>query len=70
MNPEQVRLLLAYDAWASRRTLDACAALSPEQFTRDLASSFPSVRDTAWPISSERSGFGCSVFKAARHRCF
>src|ERR1700722_14256911 len=46
MNPEQVRLLFAYDAWANRRTLDACAALSPEQFTRDLGSSFRSVRDT------------------------
>jgi uncharacterized damage-inducible protein DinB len=26
--------------------LDACAALAPEQFTRDLGSSFRSVRDT------------------------
>jgi uncharacterized damage-inducible protein DinB len=26
--------------------LDACGALSSEQFTRDLGSSFPSVRDT------------------------
>ena len=46
MNPEQIRLLFTYDSWANRRTLDACAALSPEQFTRDLGSSFPSVRDT------------------------
>jgi len=46
MNPEQMRLLFAYDAWANRRTLEACAALAPEQFTRDLGSSFRSVRDT------------------------
>jgi uncharacterized damage-inducible protein DinB len=46
MTPEDTRLLFAYDAWANRRTLDACAALTPEQFTRDLGSSFRSVRDT------------------------
>ena len=46
MTPEDVRTLYAYDAWANRRTLDACAALTPEQFTRDLGSSFRSVRDT------------------------
>ena len=40
------RRLYAYDAWANRRTLDACAALTPEQFTQDLGSSFRSVRDT------------------------
>jgi uncharacterized damage-inducible protein DinB len=43
---EDTRTLFAYDAWANRRVLDACAALSPEQFTRDLGSSFRSVRDT------------------------
>jgi uncharacterized damage-inducible protein DinB len=46
MTQEQVRTLFAYDAWANRRMLDACAALAPEQFTRDLGSSFHSVRDT------------------------
>jgi uncharacterized damage-inducible protein DinB len=46
MPPELLRLLFAYDAWANRRALDACAALTPEQFTRNLGSSFPSVRDT------------------------
>lgn len=44
--PEQARNLFAYDAWANRRMLDTCAALSQEQFTRDLGSSFRSVRDT------------------------
>jgi uncharacterized damage-inducible protein DinB len=46
MTPENIRLLFAYDAWANARTRDACAKLSPEQFTRDLVSSFHSVRDT------------------------
>ena len=46
MTPEEIRTLFAYDAWANGRTLDACAALTPEQFTRDLGSSFRSVRDT------------------------
>jgi uncharacterized damage-inducible protein DinB len=46
ITPEVVRTLFAYDAWANRRILDACAPLPPEQFTRDLGSSFRSVRDT------------------------
>ncbi len=46
MNPEHVRLLYDYYTWANNRTFDACAALTEEQFTRDLGSSFPSVRDT------------------------
>jgi uncharacterized damage-inducible protein DinB len=46
MNPEHLRLLYDYNAWANRRSLDSCAGLSQEQFTRDLGSSFRSVRDT------------------------
>jgi uncharacterized damage-inducible protein DinB len=46
MTPEEIRLLYDYNSWANRRTLDACAALAPEQFTRDMGSSFRSVRDT------------------------
>jgi uncharacterized damage-inducible protein DinB len=46
ITPEDARILFTYDSWANRRTLDACAALSSEQFTRDLGSSFRSVRDT------------------------
>jgi uncharacterized damage-inducible protein DinB len=46
MTPEVARQLFAYDAWANRRTFGACAALTPEQFTRQLGSSFGSVRDT------------------------
>jgi len=43
---EDARTLFTYDSWANRRMLDACDALSSEQFTRDLGSSFRSVRDT------------------------
>jgi uncharacterized damage-inducible protein DinB len=46
MNIDDIRLLYDFNAWANNRTVDACAALAPEQFTRDLASSFRSVRDT------------------------
>jgi len=46
VTPEQVRLLYDFNAWANHRTLDACAALTGEQFTRNLGSSYASVRDT------------------------
>lgn len=46
MTPEQIRFLYDFNAWANHRVLEACAVLTPEQFTRDLRSSFPSVRDT------------------------
>jgi uncharacterized damage-inducible protein DinB len=46
MDTETLRTLFEFNFWADRRTLESCAALTPEQFTRDLHSSFPSVRDT------------------------
>jgi uncharacterized damage-inducible protein DinB len=46
MSPEEVRLLYDYNAWANRRSLDAVTALTPEQFTKPMGSSFSSVRDT------------------------
>src|SRR5579863_3239147 len=46
MNIEDFRLLYDYNVWANNRTLDSCAELSGEEFTRDLSSSFKSVRDT------------------------
>jgi len=46
MTPEEIRVLYEYDAWANHRLLDAAKALTQEQFTRDMGSSFPSVRDT------------------------
>jgi uncharacterized damage-inducible protein DinB len=46
LNIEDFRLLYDYNRWANHRVLDACAPLSEEPFTRDLGSSFRSVRDT------------------------
>src|SRR6202046_989329 len=46
MNAEDFPRLYDYNSWANHRTLDACAPVSEEQFTRDLHSSFRSVRDT------------------------
>ncbi len=46
MNTDDFRLLYDFNSWANQRTLDACAVLAPEPLTRDLGSSFKSVRDT------------------------
>lgn len=41
-----IRSLFDYTYWARDRVLAAAERLSPEQLSRDLGSSFPSVRDT------------------------
>jgi uncharacterized damage-inducible protein DinB len=46
MDIQDFRTLYEYNSWANHRTLDSCASLTPEQFTRDMGSSFGSVRDT------------------------
>jgi uncharacterized damage-inducible protein DinB len=46
MNAADLRTLVDYHYWARDRALDAAALLTPEQFTKDLGSSFKSVRDT------------------------
>ncbi len=46
MTPEELRTLVDYNYWATYRVLDAVASLTTAQFTEDLGSSFPSVRDT------------------------
>lgn len=46
MNLTDLRTMLDYHYWARDRILAAAEALTPEQFTRDLGSSFKSVRDT------------------------
>jgi uncharacterized damage-inducible protein DinB len=38
--------LYRYNTWANGRVFDAVSSLSPETFTKDLGSSYPSVRDT------------------------
>jgi uncharacterized damage-inducible protein DinB len=42
----ELKELYAYNRWANNEILDAVAELSDQQFTRDLGSSFASVRDT------------------------
>ena len=39
--------LLSFNEWANARVFDSIATLTPEQLTRDLGSSFPSVGLTA-----------------------
>ncbi|MFI5177489.1 MAG: DinB family protein [Vicinamibacterales bacterium] len=46
MDLADLRLLLDFNYWARDRLLTAASALTPEQYTRDLGSSFKSVRDT------------------------
>lgn len=46
MTHADLMALLDFHYWARSRILDAVAQLTPEQYTRDLQSSFPSVRDT------------------------
>jgi uncharacterized damage-inducible protein DinB len=51
--------LLEYHHWATSLTVGAVRALTPEQFTRDLGSSFPSVRDTLVHVfSADRTWLG------------
>jgi uncharacterized damage-inducible protein DinB len=46
MKPEEMVALYEYNAWANRRALQAASALNKEQYTKQLGSSFSSVRDT------------------------
>ena len=43
---EAFKELYDYNWWARDRQLDACGALTPEQFVRPVGGSFPAVRDT------------------------
>jgi uncharacterized damage-inducible protein DinB len=43
---EEIRELYQYNTWANRRIFEAAAKLSPDAFTKDLKSSFSSVRET------------------------
>lgn len=46
MNLSDFRTLFAYGDWATDRMLAAAEPLPEDQWTRDLGSSFPSLRDT------------------------
>lgn len=52
---EEITLLVDYNYWARDRLLEAVSALTQEQFTRDLGSSFGSVRDTIAHICDAES---------------
>ncbi len=43
---EELRDLYAFNRWANARLRTVVSALSDEEFTRDLRSSYPSVHDT------------------------
>ena len=46
MTRQDALTLVDYHYWARDRMLEAVDALTPEQYTKDLGSSFKSVRDT------------------------
>ena len=52
MDVRDAQFLYAYNRWANARVLDASVCLVPEQFTRNLGSSFPCIRDTLVHILS------------------
>jgi uncharacterized damage-inducible protein DinB len=46
MTLPDLQTLVDFNVWARGRMLDALEPLTPEQFNRDLGSSFKSIRDT------------------------
>jgi uncharacterized damage-inducible protein DinB len=52
MTHQDLQTLLDYHYWARDRVLAALEALTPEQYSRDMGSSFRSVRDTVVHIYS------------------
>ena len=46
MNKQDIQLLYKYNRWANWQTLESSAKLTTDQFTKDLMSSYRSVRDT------------------------
>ena len=55
MNIQDARALINYNYWARDRVLDAVDALSDEQFTSTVTSSFGSARDTLVHVLSAES---------------
>jgi uncharacterized damage-inducible protein DinB len=49
---QELRTLLDYHYWARDRVLTALDPLTPEQYTRDLGSSFTSIQDTLGHVYS------------------
>ena len=46
MTADDLKTMVDYHYWARDRLLEAVAPLTPEQYTRNLGSSFASIRDT------------------------
>jgi len=46
MNMQDLQTMIDYHYWARDRVLEALEPLTPEQYTRDLSSSFKSIRET------------------------
>jgi uncharacterized damage-inducible protein DinB len=55
MTFDELNSLVDYNYWARDRLLDAVAALTEEQFTREMRNSFGSVRDTIAHICDAES---------------
>ena len=59
VSADTLRLHLAYSAWASRRLLDAAAAIPPEDLTRDFKTSDGTVVNTlAHIFAADRAWLG------------
>jgi uncharacterized damage-inducible protein DinB len=54
VNTDDIRGLYAYDHWANRRVVAAARLLPAEEFTRDLKTSFGSVRGTLVHILEQK----------------
>ncbi len=46
MTTKEMKLLFAYDSWASNRLFDALGSLTQDQLTKDMRSSHQSIHDT------------------------
>ena len=57
MRVADLELLYDYGYWANRRLLDAISALSNEEFTRDVAGSYGSIRNTLVHVLSAEWGW-------------
>ena len=57
MNHADLTTMLNFHYWARDRVLEAAAHLTPEQYTRDLGSSFRSIRDTLVHLLSADSNW-------------
>jgi uncharacterized damage-inducible protein DinB len=52
MTLQEVKLLHAFNSWATQRVFDVITTLTPEQFTRDMGSSHQSIHGTLLHIVS------------------